>query len=71
MKTIGTLLFASLIGVITNNTPYITNIEIEYNRQSIKHSVKSDTMPLLIKTVDKLDSFKILERGKIDVELNT
>ena len=70
MKTIGTLLFASFIGVITNNTPYITNIEIEYNRHSIKHTVKSDTMPLLIKTVDKLDSFKILERGRIDVELN-
>lgn len=70
MKTIGTLLFASFIGVITNNTPYITNIEIEYNRHSIKHTVKSDTIPLLIKTVDKLDSFKILERGRIDVELN-
>jgi flagellum-specific peptidoglycan hydrolase FlgJ len=61
MKTIGTLLFASLIGVVTNNTPYTTNIEIEYNRHSVKH----DTMPLLIKTVDKLDSLKVLEGKRI------
>jgi lysozyme len=61
MKTIGTLLFASLIGVITNNTPYTTSIEIEYNHRSIKTNKKP--------SVDTMSSF-FLEEEKRMVNAN-
>ena len=60
MKTIGVLLFASILGVITENTPYRTDIQIEYNHRYI------NTKPSAAKT----NSSFFLEEEKKMVKSN-